>query len=100
MTRRNHEFEMAVTYKGHELRVTGTVTPEVPETGPTYDCGGTPAEPACIEDMEIVLVHRRKDGTIRKRELGELPSKLYNDVEALIFEALYEQEERDRDNYL
>lgn len=36
-----------------ELVVTYSVTPEQPETGPTYACGGTPAEPAEVELISI-----------------------------------------------
>ena len=51
------------------FKVTGDVTFEVqvdlagvfvagyPATGPTYSCGGTPAEPDGIEDMEILAVN-------------------------------------------
>lgn len=37
-----------------EVDLTGTYHPGFPETGPTYDCGGTPAEPAIMEDVEVV----------------------------------------------
>lgn len=36
------------------LEVEGTYVREVPERGPTYSCGGEPAEPAHFEDVEIV----------------------------------------------
>lgn len=36
-----------------ELVVTYSVTPGSPETGPTYACGGTPAEP---DEVEIVSI--------------------------------------------
>lgn len=36
-----------------ELVVTYSVTPGYPETGPTYSCGGTPAEP---DEVEIVSI--------------------------------------------
>lgn len=38
-----------------ELVVTYSVTPGRPETGPTYSCGGTPAEP---DEVEIVSIKR------------------------------------------
>ena len=38
-----------------ELVVTYSVAPGCPETGPTYSCGGTPAEP---DEVEIVSIKR------------------------------------------
>lgn len=37
-----------------EVDLTGTYHPGFPETGPTYDCGGEPAEPASMEDVEAI----------------------------------------------
>ena len=36
-----------------EVRVSGTYLPGYPERGPTYDCGGEPAEPESIEDLTV-----------------------------------------------
>lgn len=36
-----------------EVDLTGTYHPGFPETGPTYDCGGSPAEPESMEDVEV-----------------------------------------------
>jgi len=36
-----------------ELTCVGNFQPGYPETGPTYSCGGEPAEPDGIEDVEI-----------------------------------------------
>lgn len=36
-----------------DLRVTYSVTPGCPEQGPTYSCGGQPAEP---DEVEIIAV--------------------------------------------
>jgi hypothetical protein len=44
--RATHTFEVEVT-------LSGTYQPGRPEQGPTYDCGGQPAEPACVEDLAI-----------------------------------------------
>lgn len=38
------EVEVAISY---------TFVPACPETGPTYACGGTPAEPASVEDIDF-----------------------------------------------
>lgn len=55
-----------------ELLVTYSVTPGRPETGPTYSCGGTPAEP---DEVEIVSVTH--DGQ---------PFKLSDDDEEALWE--------------
>jgi hypothetical protein len=39
------------SYQEIELELSYTYHPAVPEQGPTYDCGGQPAEPALIEDV-------------------------------------------------
>ena len=45
-----------------ELVVTYSVAPGCPETGPTYSCGGTPAEP---DEVEIVSIkHNGKPITL------------------------------------
>jgi len=38
----------------------GTFQPGCPEQGPTYASGGQPAEPDCVEDVEIVSVTAEK----------------------------------------
>jgi hypothetical protein len=38
-----------------ELVVTYSVTPGQPERGPSYACGGTPAEPAEVEIISVKL---------------------------------------------
>ena len=49
-----------------ELVVTYSVTPGFPETGPTYSCGGTPAEP---DEVEIVSIkHNGKPITLSDEE--------------------------------
>ena len=94
MTRRNHEFEMAVTYKGHELRVTGTATPYVPATGPSMEnAGGDPPEGGEIEDLCAALVFERKDGTIRRRDLRDPKGTLGAALEDLIYERLTDNDE-------
>ena len=37
-----------------EVDLAGTYHPGFPEAGPTYDCGGTPAEPESMEDVEVL----------------------------------------------
>lgn len=36
-----------------EVELTGTFVRGCPERGPTYSCGGTPAEPDMVEDIDI-----------------------------------------------
>jgi hypothetical protein len=36
-----------------EVTLSGTYVPGVPEQGPTYACGGQPAEPEMVEDVEV-----------------------------------------------
>jgi hypothetical protein len=36
-----------------EVTVVFTYTPGAPEQGPTYDCGGTPADPDVIEIQSV-----------------------------------------------
>lgn len=55
----------AVTISG---KVDYTFTPGSPATGPTYSCGGTPAEPAEVEyynfrgeEMEVVIGRENQD---------------------------------------
>ena len=43
------------TWEG-EVKVSFTVIPGEPETGPTYACGGTPAVGAQIEDIKLETV--------------------------------------------
>ena len=43
----------ATTYAELAIRVTGTFIRGYPERGPTYDCGGEPAEPDGVEDLDV-----------------------------------------------
>lgn len=36
-----------------EVTLSGAFFPGSPETGPSYACGGTPAEPDTMEDVEV-----------------------------------------------
>lgn len=39
-----------------EVEITYAFTPGCPETGPTYSCGGTPAEPDEIEALNVRVI--------------------------------------------
>ena len=47
------------------VELSGVFQPGYPERGPTYDCGGEPPEPDCVEDIAVtgltVEVGRRAD---------------------------------------
>lgn len=49
-----------------EIDLSGTYVRGYPERGPTYDCGGEPAEPDQIEDMDVDGVYALK--VVRSRE--------------------------------
>lgn len=58
MTRKRFQFtaDHMVGREEIELVVTYIVTPGSPETGPSYACGGTPAEP---DEVEIVSIKHK-----------------------------------------
>ena len=43
----------ATTYAEIEIGLSGTFSRGYPETGPTYSCGGEPAEPDAMDGVEI-----------------------------------------------
>lgn len=47
---------IVATYElnGTDVEIRGTYVPGVPERGPSYSHGGLPAEPAYIEDIEVM----------------------------------------------
>ena len=87
--RGNTSFDMEINYQDHTLRVTGTATPYVPATGPSMEnAGGDPPEGGEIEDLCAALVFERKDGTVRRRDLGEASDKMRDALEDIILERL------------
>ena len=91
--KRPTSFDFELEYEGHSFRVVGTVDPGEPATGPTYDCGGTPGCGPCVENLSIELIRKRKDGTVKKRDLGEASSKLMEALEPFILERLDNEQE-------
>lgn len=74
-------FDLVIRYGNHYLRVTGTIQPaEKPSWGPN---GGDPGCPACVEDLEAYMIRG-----YREHNLGELPGKLRDELEELVFEQL------------
>ena len=60
MTRYTYTVELnrggdTPTWEG-EATFSFTVTPGQPERGPSYDCGGTPAEPPLVEDVTLIAI--------------------------------------------
>ncbi len=49
--RKNDGFDFTAVYDGETVRVVGSVSPYYPAQGPTYSCGGQPAEGNEIEDF-------------------------------------------------
>lgn len=69
------------TWEG-EITVGYNIQPGEPETGPTYDCGGTPASDPCVIDVTLLEI----DG--KARPWGD-PFNTDQDL-AVRFEALVE----------
>lgn len=67
-----YDHTVYLTIGSHEIAcdVVFSVTPGQPERGPTYACGGTPAEPAEVEihTVEAVIDEWRFGKKITKRE--------------------------------
>ena len=94
---RGHYFNEEVTYKGHSLRIEGDVTPGSPATGPTYDCGGYPGDPPCIEDYTVYLIHIKKDGKHKERKIEDTDGKIIEAVHDELHESAHENSEPDWD---
>lgn len=59
-----------------EIGLSGTFYPGSPETGPSYACGGTPAEPDSVDDVEVTSldgVRRTAGGWTQVDLLAGLP---------------------------
>lgn len=100
----NHDHTIYLTLAGNEIAIDigYDVLPGRPETGPSYDCGGEPAEPAevVLRTVEAVLEEWRFGKNLVKREpvTGWLLSLIANDPDInadLISEAgAYEDDAR------
>lgn len=76
-----------------EVRLSGTYVPGYPETGPTYACGGTPAEPAGLEDVtvtDILALIRDKTEPDGYRRLSLLTGHARADDIACVFSNVLE----------
>lgn len=61
----------------------GTFQPGCPAQGPTYASGGQPAEPDCVEDVEIVSVTAEKLVPAPLAERGSHPNGVWETVDLL-----------------
>lgn len=93
--RKNTSVDVTVTYRGHRLRVTGSLNPGEPSVFYLRNGDpGYPGEPACIEDMGAALVYKRHDGTIRRREMSEAwLDKHFDELQDMVLEALSDEAE-------
>lgn len=68
---KSHDFDFETILRGHDVRVTGSIDPGEAATGPTYDCGGTPGCGPSLDELNVFLIHKRKDGRFVERELHD-----------------------------
>lgn len=76
--RKNNNFDFWTVHDGERVRVVGTVSPYYPAQGPTYSCGGQPAEGNEIEDFAAYDA----DG----QEIEDVDGKLLDALEDEILE--------------
>lgn len=87
--KKNTPFDLKLIYQGNEIRVTGSITPYFPGTGPSMDhAGGSPDEPREIEDLCIY----GDDGV----EIDDESGKIYDDIQDEILEAVEDAERDDK----
>lgn len=76
---RRFTFDTTVGKREAEVRVTYSMTPGRPEQGPTYACGGQPAEPP---EIEIVSVKQNgKEVFLSDDEMETLEQEAWNRAE-------------------
>ena len=91
MRNRNHGFDVTVMWDDggdelREIRVVGEISRYIPAQGPTYDCGGQPAEGGEIEDYKILeRVVNPLDDNLKSKVWIEL-----DDSSGTILEAVYD----------
>lgn len=96
MRNRNHGFDVKVTYflddeDGIEIRIEGEISPFIPAQGPTYSCGGQPAEGGEIEDYKIF---NAATGAEIEDPNGDILDSVMDDVlEAISEDAAADQED-------
>ena len=88
------DFETTLGERDHVLRVTGAIMPIIPARGlsgpPEY---AYPAEGGEIEDVQLFLIHKRKDGRLVERELQDPTGALFSRLEVRIADHCAEMED-------
>jgi len=89
-----HEVELETTIE-LELTVRGNAVPYTPASGPTYSCGGQPAEGGYCEDIQVILTeHKVKDGKLTRVET-DIADSLPKDILKKLSNELYEKAKQD-----
>ena len=96
--RRGHHFDITLDYNEEPVRVVGEISPYYPAQGPTYSCGGQPAEGGEIEDYKIFDASGNEiedpDGII----IEALQDEIYEKVSDLIAADMCEAAEHRRES--
>lgn len=82
------DFSVTVKVNGLEIEVKGQAHPGYPAKGPTYDCGGEPAEGPELNVKEMSILD--DDGGEYPVDINRLDEKLYLALEEAVFEKLDE----------
>ena len=82
------EIKTNVNFHNDEIEVIvrAEYTPGCPERGPTYSCGGQPAEPAEVSDVRVYFEHFTKENGSYKTEEKEI-TFLFNNSDLEDFES-------------
>lgn len=87
-TRNSGKFNVVISWRGHKLRTEGLFNRYIPELRPTMHDPGSPPEGGDIDDLQIFMRHKRKDGRIVERLLSDDGMNLEREIEDTIYEAL------------
>lgn len=82
------KFSVTVKINGLEFQVSGTAHPGYPAKGPTYDCGGEPAEGPELNISHVAILD--DDGGEYPVDWISLDEKTYNVIEEAVFMKLDE----------
>lgn len=96
---RNHGFDVTVLWDDggdelREIRVVGEISRYYPAQGPTYDCGGQPAEGGDIEDYKVFeRVVNPLDDNLKSKVWLELDDESGTILEAVIDDVMEQASE-------
>lgn len=82
------EFSVTIKLNGLEFEVSGKAHPGYPAKGPTYDCGGEPAEGPELDFQDVLILN--DDDVKYYLDLDALDEKTFAAIEEAIFEKLAE----------